>query len=420
MNRLKTVQKDGIIVEAYTYDSGGARTQADNTQRNITGRTSSYDDDSHLLTSGTTSYQYDLDGFLTSRTTTTGTTNYTYSSSGEFLNVTLEDGTLIEYLHDPLGRRIAKKVNGSITQKYLWQGLTTLLAVYDGSDNLLMRFKYADSRMPIAMEKQDSTFYLSYDQVGSLRAVADSSGKVVKQISYDTFGYILNDTDPPFEIPFGFAGGLHDRDTGLVRFGYRDYDPDIGRWTAKDPIFFSGGDTDLYGYVLNDPVNSIDPLGLWQITIGGGWGIAGYVTFGKNDEHWNLGGGIGFGLGLGGSYNPDKSDPNTPTASGNYNNGSAPSLGLKAQGAIGITKLAQATMGLSSMLKGDKKNSAWSTNLSGGASIFGLGGGGSITPELNRKNCDGEWSGHFSSKLDGSIGYGAYGFAGIGGGYTWQ
>ena len=118
--------------------------------------------------------------------------------------------------------------------------------------------------MPIAMEKQDSTFYLSYDQVGSLRAVADSSGKVVKQISYDTFGYILNDTDPPFEIPFGFAGGLHDRDTGLVRFGYRDYDPDIGRWTAKDPIFFSGGDTDLYGYVLNDPVNLIDPWGLFS------------------------------------------------------------------------------------------------------------------------------------------------------------
>ena len=56
---------------------------------------------------------------------------------------------------------------------------------------------------------------------------------------------------------------MHDRDTGLVRFGYRDYDPDIGRWTAKDPIGFAGGDTDLYGYVLNDPVNNIDPGGLW-------------------------------------------------------------------------------------------------------------------------------------------------------------
>jgi len=55
---------------------------------------------------------------------------------------------------------------------------------------------------------------------------------------------------------------LYDRDTGLVRFGYRDYDPDIGRWTAKDPIFFTGGDTDLYGYVLNDPIKNIDPYGL--------------------------------------------------------------------------------------------------------------------------------------------------------------
>ncbi len=72
----------------------------------------------------------------------------------------------------------------------------------------------------------------------------------------------MTDTDPLFEIPFGFAGGLHDQHTGLVRFGYRDYDPDTGRWTAKDPILFAGGDTDLYGYVLNDPVNLVDPWGL--------------------------------------------------------------------------------------------------------------------------------------------------------------
>jgi RHS repeat-associated protein len=51
---------------------------------------------------------------------------------------------------------------------------------------------------------------------------------VVKNIDYDSFGNIINDTDPDFYLPFGFAGGLYDRDTGLVRFGYRDYDPDIG------------------------------------------------------------------------------------------------------------------------------------------------------------------------------------------------
>ncbi|MBX3032733.1 MAG: RHS repeat-associated core domain-containing protein [Bdellovibrionaceae bacterium] len=42
----------------------------------------------------------------------------------------------------------------------------------------------------------------------------------------------------------------------------RDYDAETGRWTSKDPILFEGGDANLYGYVLNDPVNLIDPNGL--------------------------------------------------------------------------------------------------------------------------------------------------------------
>jgi RHS repeat-associated protein len=135
--------------------------------------------------------------------------------------------------------------------------------VYDGSDNLLMRFEYADGRMPMAMAREGVTYYLTYDQVGSLRVVADASGNVVKRIDYDSFGNIINDSDPAIEVPFGFAGGLDDRDTGLVRFGVRDYDPDIGRWTAKDPILFAGGDTDLYGYCLSDPINLVDPWGLY-------------------------------------------------------------------------------------------------------------------------------------------------------------
>jgi RHS repeat-associated protein len=96
-----------------------------------------------------------------------------------------------------------------------------------------------------------------------LRIVADSSGNVIKSLTYDSFSNIIDDTNPAFEVPFVFAGGLYDIDTGLVRFGYRDYDPDLGRWTAKDPIFFAGGDTDLYGYVANDPVNAVDIFGLF-------------------------------------------------------------------------------------------------------------------------------------------------------------
>ncbi|MFH1672355.1 MAG: RHS repeat-associated core domain-containing protein, partial [Pseudomonadota bacterium] len=133
--------------------------------------------------------------------------------------------------------------------------------MYDGSDNLIMRFAYADGRMPLAMTQGGSTYYPTYDQVGSLRLVADASGSVVKKIEYDSFGNIINDTAPSFKAPFGFAGGLHDRDTGLIRFGARDYDPDVGRWTAKDPLLFAGGDVDLYGYCLNNPVNFVDPDG---------------------------------------------------------------------------------------------------------------------------------------------------------------
>ena len=134
--------------------------------------------------------------------------------------------------------------------------------LYDSSDNLVQRFEYADDRMPVAMVQGGVTYYLAYDQVGTLRAVTDASGNVVKQIDYDSFGNILSDSNSSFTVPFGFAGGLHDRDTGLVRFGYRDYDPDTGRWTAKDPIGFAGGDTDLFGYVQNDPVSFVDPYGL--------------------------------------------------------------------------------------------------------------------------------------------------------------
>jgi uncharacterized protein RhaS with RHS repeats len=46
------------------------------------------------------------------------------------------------------------------------------------------------------------------------------------------------------------------------RFGYRDYDAYTGKWTAKDPIGFDGGDSNLYGYVLGDPVDYWDNLGL--------------------------------------------------------------------------------------------------------------------------------------------------------------
>jgi len=112
------------------------------------------------------------------------------------------------------------------------------------------------------MEKGGVVYRILSDPLGSPRLVVNAaSGAVVQRIDYDEFGQVTQDTNPGFQ-PFGFAGGLYDRDTGLVRFGARDYDAKVGRWTAKDPILFEGKDTNLYGYVISDPVNFVDVDGL--------------------------------------------------------------------------------------------------------------------------------------------------------------
>ena len=104
-------------------------------------------------------------------------------------------------------RRIAKKINGEIVEKYLWLGRTRLLAVYDNNDQPLISFQYTDERMPPTMVHTGNLYYLLYDQVGSLRAVVDPGGNVVKRIDYDAFGNIIAETAPDFGIPIGFAGG---------------------------------------------------------------------------------------------------------------------------------------------------------------------------------------------------------------------
>jgi RHS repeat-associated protein len=86
-------------------------------------------------------------------------------------------------------------------------------------------------------------------------------------MDYDDFGNVLLDTAPGF-TPFGFAGGIYDPQTKLVRFGARDYDPETGRWTSKDPVGFKSRSMNLFEYVRNAPLDGLDPKGLWCIPIG--------------------------------------------------------------------------------------------------------------------------------------------------------
>ena len=180
--------------------------------------------------------------------------------------------------------------------------------MYDANDNVKQRFEYGLSHTPVSFTQAGQRYYIQTDHLGSPRVISSATGTVIKTLSYDSYGNVIADSNPEFAIPFGFAGGLYDADTKLIRFGYRDYDPETGRWTARDPIGFAGGDTNLYGYVLGDPINFIDGNGLsamnWVFggiyNPTGGWvpsqglvdGAAGFgdtISFGLTDKvrDWN-------------------------------------------------------------------------------------------------------------------------------------
>ena len=191
---------------------------------------------------------------------------------------------------------MAKLVDGVVTEKYLWQNLTTLLAVYDANDNVKQRFEYGLSHTPVSFTQSGQRYYIQTDHLGSPRVISSATGTVIKTLSYDSYGNVISDSNPDFSIPFGFAGGLYDADTQLIRFGYRDYDPETGRWTARDPIGFAGGDTNLYGYVLGDPINFIDSNGLagmdWL------WGAIYNATGGATVPQGVVDAAAGFGDGI--------------------------------------------------------------------------------------------------------------------------
>jgi RHS repeat-associated protein len=259
--RLKTVTTNGVLTARYTYDANSNRTA-----RTANGVTipATYDAQDRLLTQGSLTFTYTPNGELLTKTdsATRQTTTYTYDVFGTLTRVDLPNGDHIEYVIDGFNRRVAKQVNGTLVRQYVYQSPLQIAAELNKQGRLIARFVYGSrAHVPDYMEKKGTTYRFITDHLGSVRLVVDAqTGAIAQRLDYDEFGRVLLDTKPGFQ-PFGFAGGLYEPATQLVRFGARDYDPEMGRWTSKDPIGFAGGDTNLYGYVLQDPVNFLDPNG---------------------------------------------------------------------------------------------------------------------------------------------------------------
>jgi len=111
----------------------------------------------------------------------------------------------------------------------------------------------------LAVQRNGAISLTDTDATGSIvRAV--SGGVTQAAITYDSFGRITNQTG---NVPTShtFQGRELDSESGLYYFRARYYDPQTGRFLSEDPIAYSGG-TNLYAFVLNNPINFTDPLGL--------------------------------------------------------------------------------------------------------------------------------------------------------------
>jgi RHS repeat-associated protein len=261
--RLVEVKQDGTVIQTFSYDANGNRLVSE-------AGTARYDNQDRLLQQGDVTYTYTVTGDLQTQTQGGQTTRYTSDTLGNLTKVELPDGTVVEYLSDGNDRRVGRKVDGQVTHQWLYHGPLTPIAQVNNQGQVVARYVYASQdHVPDYLVMGEAIYRLVTDQLGSVRLVVKvMTGEVVQRLDYDVWGKVLQDTNPGFQ-PFGFAGGLYDSLTGLVHFGAREYDPQVGRWTTKDPIGFASEDTNLYAYVYNDPVNQVDPSGLfWNLIAG--------------------------------------------------------------------------------------------------------------------------------------------------------
>ncbi|UZP66582.1 hypothetical protein N1030_13315 [Desulfovibrio mangrovi] len=232
---------NGQLVEQYVYNEHGQRV-ADATmcrgKRELV-----YDVAGRLVQAGDTIYEYTPEGSLCRRIRSTGQgaeiTTFSYGADTRLDSVILPDGTQITYYYGSALGPVEKHVNGVLAESYIWKDSLRLGAWIDHTRGTRCLFHYEEGQSAVAVTMEHprgaANYRLGFDQIGSLKLVvlADAcGGKLIKDMAYDSFGTMLSDSNPELFLPVGFASGLVDRHTGLIRFGYRDYSPELGRFTA--------------------------------------------------------------------------------------------------------------------------------------------------------------------------------------------
>ncbi|MBP7096781.1 MAG: RHS repeat-associated core domain-containing protein [Spirochaetia bacterium] len=295
----------------YSYDASGRRAEKSTPFGTIA---YAYDAEGRVLSVGRRAYASDANGNLVSETLDGSVRSYAYDSSRRLVRVTeietkgkggkSETVFSMNYGYDALGRRVSRTEEGGSgsgddsMERYLRDGLGMDLlaswserhgagalagmpdAVFDRVDGAALAATWSPGAFwqgePHA--GTGAEYYVN-DAARTVRAALDRNGTVIDAPRYDAFGMPLND-EAGRSSPLGFAGTALDPDTGLRDFGFRDYAPELGRFTTADPA--RDGD-DWFAFCMDDPVNfaelfglSAEELYLQQAHMAGGGWVADY------------------------------------------------------------------------------------------------------------------------------------------------
>lgn len=292
-NQLTSVDRTTLPDERYTYDANG----------NPTNGGFVVSANNQITSDGTFNYGYDNEGNLVQKTAiaTGATTTYEYDYRNRLVGVVDRDtnGAItqtVEFTYDALDRRISKSVDGEAT--YFVNDGETVWADLNPMGAVLSRYLHGaevDELIARYQPGEGTDWYLT-DRLGSIRDAINAAGNLINQISYNSFGEILSQTNSAEGDRFTFAGREYDAETGLYYNRARYYDSTLGRFISEDPLGFGGQDTNLYRYVANNPINATDPSGLLAIVEYAG--LLTKVTLGPTGSSIGAisGGLLGFGV----------------------------------------------------------------------------------------------------------------------------
>ncbi|MCA9501056.1 MAG: hypothetical protein KC588_17820 [Nitrospira sp.] len=264
LQRLKAGGTTGNS-ETYDYDLVGNRTTS------FLSSTHTHNDLNRLLEDDQFTYTYDNNGNLITKTSkaTSAVTTYSWDAQDQLIQINLPNSTTVTYKYDGLGRRIEKNVAGSIT-RYVYDGQDILLE-YDGTNTFSARYSHGDQvDQPLILQKAGLGFlYYHSNHQGSITHLTNSSGTVANSYVYDSYGRRLNVFESVVQ-PYSYTGREFDGESGLYYYRARYLDAQTGRFLSEDPIGFDGGDSNLFNYLYNNPLNLEDPFGLRGGGKGGG------------------------------------------------------------------------------------------------------------------------------------------------------